>query len=394
MHPELYDATCLDTFLRADDVTFHAAKNSKASGTDAAASMMMSMSINNVNNGGGLGGGYPSHSIMLQPTPPKKDGIKKWFAETKTSIAGDLVRSPDDDLFVEIERYIDGLEKQMKNVQQQASGLVKKGKEIANGLLEFGLAFNVLGQSEADDLGNALSKMGAAADELSAVSMSHSEKEMMQFEEPLKDYLKTIHAVKLALQKRQNKRLTYTTALSEVNAKRANLAKLRATPGAEAKAFGADMSLKRGEAAADAARDEFATVSQRVLREVDRFKREKGDEMRRVVLDYITLQIDYNKKMEEVWAELLPKLEAIQVPGSASDDHANPGVNNNLSGDGARSGIPANVVTGSGFGDGHMNDPQHHHVNNVYQPRMNDPMIGLEGSVQYRDTTDLPISGM
>lgn len=393
MHPELYDASALDTFLRADDVTFHVAKNSKGGSTDAAASMMMSMSIN-VNNGSGY---PPPNPAMMAPTPPKKDGIKKWFAEAKTSITGELVRSPDDDLFVEIDRYVDGLEKQMKNVQQQASGLVKKGKEIANGLFEFGLAFNVLGQSEADDLGHALSKMGTAADELSAVSMAHSEKEMSQFEEPLKDYLKTIYAVKLALQKRNDKRLTYTTALSEVNAKRTNLAKLRATPGAEAKAYGAEMSLKRGEAAADAARDEFATVSQRVLREVDRFKREKGDEMRRVVLDYITLQIEYNRKMEQVWAELLPKLEAIQIPATAgmSTDET------------SQAGIPTNVVTGSaGFRgpDGEVDEvhelsqPQQQYQNNVYQPKANIGQnmlgLGLEGSVQYRDNTDLPISGM
>merc|ERR1712038_1301639 len=83
----------------------------------------------------------PAMSMMQAPPPPKKDGIKKWFAETKTSISGDLVRSPDDDLFAEIESYIDGVEKQMKNVQGQATALVKKGKEIAHGLFEFGIAF-------------------------------------------------------------------------------------------------------------------------------------------------------------------------------------------------------------------------------------------------------------
>ena len=123
--------------------------------------------------------------------------------------------------------------------------MVKKGKDITNGLFEFGLAFNILGQSEADDLGQALSQMGSAVDELSAVSMDHGEKEMTQLEEPLRDYLKTIYAVKAALQKRNDtRRLTLTTCMSEVNTKRANLAKLRAT-----KAYGAEISLKRGEAA-------------------------------------------------------------------------------------------------------------------------------------------------
>jgi len=307
VHPELYDAPSLDTFLRADDVTFHAAKSVKGQAAD---NMMMSMNMSIA---------YPSQNPTLNvPPPPKKDGIKKWFAETKTSIAGDLVRSPDDDLFIEIERYVDRLEKQMKNVSTQASNLVKKGKEISTGLFEFGLAFNILGQSEADELGSALCKMGSTADELSNLTMQEAEREMMDFEDPLKDYLRTIHAVKLALQRRHEKRLTYTTCLSEVNVKRSNLARFRATPGAEARAYGAEMSLKRGEAAADAARDEFATVSQRVLREVDRFKREKGEEMKRVILDYILAQIEYNRRMEQLWANLLPQLEGLGTGGSGA----------------------------------------------------------------------------
>lgn len=419
VHPELYDAQCLDTFLRADDVTFHAAKNAKkGSHNDNAAMMMMSMNMSMTASGNAGAPAYPgSQSIAMHGSvnvpPPKKDGLKKWFAETKASIAGDLVRSPDDDLFVEIERYIDGLEKQMKNVQTQASGLVKKGKEIANGLFEFGLAFNILGQSEADDLGGALTKMGSAADELSAVSMDHAEKEMAQFEEPLRDYLKTIQAVKLALQKRHEKRLTYSTYLSEVNTKRGNLAKLRATPGAEAKAYGAEMSLKRGEANADAARDEFATVSQRVLREVDRFKREKGDEMRRVVLDYINLQIAYNKKMEQVWAELLPKLEEVQTANSGGDANAtgnsaaSPSMGTSperAMGGAAGTGIGSDQnqigITSNAGSDGNASysQPQMQqqfqtdHSSNIYSgSHMNmnhhQNMLGLEGSVQYRDNS-------
>ena len=350
---------------------------------------------------------------------PKKDGIKKWFAEAKTSISGDLVRSPDDDLFVEIDRYIDGLEKQMKNVQSQASGLVKKGKDIANGLFEFGLAFNILGQSEADDLRQALSQMGSAADELSAVSMDHAEKEMAQFEEPLRDYLKTIYAVKAALQKRHDRRLTLTTCMSEVNTKRANLAKLRATPGAEAKAYGAEMSLKRGEAAADAARDEFATVSQRVLQEVDRFKREKGDEMRRVVLDYINLQIAYNQKMEQVWADLLPKLEHVQTSANSShssgagmneNENVPPpnatatsttvssnAVQNGVDGSGSGMMMPTSAppsVPPTGPGQYMPQQQQQQYMQgspdaNVYGGGIehHQNMLGLEGSVQYRDNS-------
>jgi hypothetical protein len=77
------------------------------------------------------------------------------------------------------------------------------------------------------------------------------------------------------------------------------------------------MSLRRAQEATEVAREEFATVSQRVLREVDRFKREKAEDMRRTVLDYINLQVEYSKQMEMVWATLLPKLEGIQLDANS-----------------------------------------------------------------------------
>lgn len=295
VHPELADAKCLETFLRADDVTFSAAKNTKGEVVMA------------------------SSTINLAMGKPKADSsFKRWFAEAKTSISGDLVRSPDDDLFEEIHRYVHGLDTQMKNVSQQASGLVRKGKEIANGLFEFGLAFNLLGQSEADALGDALGKVGETADRLSVLSADHADKEMSQFEDPLQDYIKTIHAVKLALQRRHEKRLTYSTCLATVEAKQASLQKLRMQPGQEAKAYAAEMSLRRAQEGSQVGQEDFAAVSQRVLREVDRFKREKAEEMRRTVLDYINLQVDYNKKMEEIWAGLIPQLERVQLDNNSN----------------------------------------------------------------------------
>ena len=300
VHPELADASCLDTFLRADDPTFHAAKNAKGAVVVTQPGSMMA----------------PPATMTLNPQ--KKDGFKRWFAEAKTSMTGDLVKSPDDDIFDEIHRYVHGLDNQMRNVSHQATALVRKGKEIANGLFEFGLAFNLLGQSEADALGDALSKTGETADRLSVLSAEHAEKEMAQFEEPLQDYIKMIHAVKLALQRRHEKRLTFSTCLAEVESKQTQLSKLRGQIGAEAKAYSVEMSLRRAQEACEAAKEDFATVSQRVLREVDRFKREKAEDMRRTVLDYINLQVEYNKRMEEVWSALIPKLESVQLDSNSN----------------------------------------------------------------------------
>lgn len=80
VHPELQGCASLDAFLQGDDVTFQAAKNSKnTNGLMMHQSGMMGM----------------ANSMMMPPksqsSPTKKEGFKRWFAETKTSISGDLV---------------------------------------------------------------------------------------------------------------------------------------------------------------------------------------------------------------------------------------------------------------------------------------------------------------
>lgn len=304
VHPELMDAKCLNTFLKADDATFHAAKHSK-----------WEQPMYAPEHGG--------HPMMQQPIS-QKQGLGSWLSNAGSNIASkvinapNLVHSPDDDLFFEIEDYISGLETQMKTVSQQATTLVRKGKEMANGLFEFGLAFSLLGQSEEGGLGDSLQKMGEVADQLSVMTADHAEKEGVRFEDPLTDYIRMIQEVKIALQKRQEKRRNYSNAIMDMGSKETQSMKLKGIMGKEEKSYHADMMLEKAKEDAEIAREEFATVSQRVLREVDRFKREKADDMRRTVMDYIDLQIEYNRRMEEIWASLVPQLERVNLdePGN------------------------------------------------------------------------------
>ena len=310
LHPELFEANCLLTFLRADDVSFQHAKNvSKTEDKESAAAT--AGGIESMSGSASLGGGG-----AFNIKPSNSAGIKKWFSEAKTTFSGDLVSSPDDDLFDEIERYIEALAIQMKRVSNQASALVRKSKEIANGLFEFGLAFHQLGQSEGEELGAKLQLMGSTADTLSSMAASQAEAELRRLEEPFRDYLKTIHAVKLALGRRHDKRVSYTALLHEIQTREVNLHRLRMTPGSEAKAYSTEMSLQRYQNAASVAQEEYAECSQRVLREVDRFKREKAEEMKMVVLHFIMLEIEVNRSMEKVWSELVPKLEEGSVPSA------------------------------------------------------------------------------
>ena len=63
----------------------------------------------------------------------------------------------------------------------------------------------------------------------------------------------------------------------------------------------------------DAAKTDFEAVQQRVMGEIGRFKEEKLADFKTIVLDYVQLQIEYNQKVEEMWKELMPTLNAIDA---------------------------------------------------------------------------------
>ena len=58
--------------------------------------------------------------------------------------------------------------------------------------------------------------MGQAADTLSVLSAEHAERESTKFEYPLIDYIRLISSVKSALAKRQEKRITYSTCVNDL----------------------------------------------------------------------------------------------------------------------------------------------------------------------------------
>lgn len=92
VHPELQDAKCLNTFLRADDATFHAAKHSNWEQPSVAASNY------NQNPGGhpGAGGGYPNMNAPMMNAAPKQ-GLSSWLTSVtsaSSNIASKVISSP------------------------------------------------------------------------------------------------------------------------------------------------------------------------------------------------------------------------------------------------------------------------------------------------------------
>ncbi|KAL7526754.1 hypothetical protein ACHAXR_001636, partial [Thalassiosira sp. AJA248-18] len=329
---ELKDTECLLVFLGGGDAEFKKAKKDGSFGTggktnaDIAATQTLS---DDYDDGVERRDDNNDHTLMdkgKEILSHKKGGIKKWIKEKKTTMQGSMVRSPDDAIFEQVTHFILALEAGLKRVESQASAMVKRDKDVSACLLEFGLGCDSLahiddevnGTGEGDEasysgIGQTFRLIGKTADAISAISSEHYERELSCFAEPLRDHLKMVHAVKVALHKRNNRRITYSTCLNAVDSKKTSLNKYRITPGQEGKAFGVESSLSRAESAVLVAKANYEEVSARVLREVDRFKKENAVAMYETMAEFVRAQKDHYEKMNEAWGALLPQVEGVDA---------------------------------------------------------------------------------
>jgi len=348
-NPELKDTECLLVFLGGGDDEFKKAKkgsfvSSKANEAAAAAAVdepsYQPFDAENApgahyNNGASHYNSHQDYHKLMEKVEgelsTKKAGIKKWIKERKTSMQGTMVRSPDDAIFDEITNYISALEMGLKRIHTQTTSMIKRDKDVSTCMLEFGLGCDALCHvddeingviNEGDDtaastgIGQTFRKMGKTADEISKLSYEYYEKELSCFREPLRDHLKMIDAVKIALQKRTNRRVTYSTCINAVESKKASVHKYKITPGKEGKSLDAAASLSRAEATVIIAKQNYEECSQRVLREVDRFRRENASSMYHTMFEFAKVQQEHHDKMNNAWGALVPRLEQLNVSES------------------------------------------------------------------------------
>lgn len=285
-HNEIGNSEFFVTFLQADEAAMLKAKGDAKAAKPALASKAMAwfdVTVNNIANG--------------------KAEIEKSAADTKIE---------------EISQYILALEKQMVSVTKHSEGLVKRSRELSSAMFEFGQSITWLGQSEGDVIGTALTQMGSSVDSLSVAASSHAEQEAIKLLEPLEEYARMLTSIKYAMQQRTDKKSAYVNAMGDLEAKQNAYKKLLGVPGKESQAAQKEAAVQAAQEATDAAKLEFEKVSERLLAEFETFKTQKASDMKEILLNFVTLQIEFNKKSEEAWRDLLPKMQAIAISEPSS----------------------------------------------------------------------------
>ncbi|CAA0821490.1 Sorting nexin 1 [Striga hermonthica] len=213
--------------------------------------------------------------------------------------------SPDSE---KLKNYIFQLEDHLAEAQKHAYRLVKRHRELGQSLSDFGKAVKLLGNCEGNALGKAFSDLGAKSEILSIKLQKEAHHLLMNFEEPLKDYVRAVQSIKATIGERANAFRHHHELAEAVKFKEIDMNKLRLTRSeklAEAEHEYEELKADGAEAAR-----RFDKIVKLMNEEIIRFQEQKTLDMGLAIHEFAKGQARLANSIAEAWRSLLPKIEA------------------------------------------------------------------------------------
>ncbi|KAK1427144.1 hypothetical protein QVD17_15827 [Tagetes erecta] len=211
--------------------------------------------------------------------------------------------------YEKLKRYIYELEDHVAEAQKHAYRLVKRHRELSQCLADFGKAIKLLGACEGDTLGTAFSEIGAKSEMLSYKLQREAHHLLMNFEEPLKDYVHAVQSIKGTIAERANAfrqqcELAETIKLKEIDLK--NLKLFRSE-----KILEAELELEELKADGQEATRRFENIVRLMNEEIVRFQDQKTEDMGLAFHEFAKGQAHLATAIADAWRSLIPKLDSL-----------------------------------------------------------------------------------
>ncbi|OAY40838.1 sorting nexin 1 [Manihot esculenta] len=210
--------------------------------------------------------------------------------------------------YEKLKNYIFELENHLSEAQKHAYRLVKRHRELGQSLSDFGKAVKLLGACEGDALGKAFSDLGAKSESLCVRLQKEAHQLLMNFEEPLKDYVRSVQSIKATIAERANAFRHQCELAETIKLKEINLDKLMLTR--SEKVGEAELEYKELKAESEEATRRFENIVRVMNEEIVRFQDQKTLDMGIAFHEFAKGQARLANNIADAWRSLLPKLEA------------------------------------------------------------------------------------
>ncbi|KAI5065247.1 hypothetical protein GOP47_0019942 [Adiantum capillus-veneris] len=217
--------------------------------------------------------------------------------------------------YEKLKHYIFELEDHLAEAQKQSFRLAKRHKELGQALVDFGKAMKELGSCENANLQKAFSELGSQSEFLSYKLQQQGQDLMMNFEEPLKEYVRTVQSIKTVMADRaqafrQQRELSEAAKLKEIN-----LEKLRFIR--PDKVMEAEADYKETKLQSEEARKRFEKIIKVMQQEIIRFQEQRTRDLSAVFYEFARTQGQLASDTADAWRALLPKLETCYPQSTA-----------------------------------------------------------------------------
>ncbi|KAF2307653.1 hypothetical protein GH714_030603 [Hevea brasiliensis] len=210
--------------------------------------------------------------------------------------------------YEKLKNYIFELENHLSEAQKHAYRLVKRHRELGQSLSDFGKAVKLLGACEGDALGKAFSDLGAKSETLSVRLQKEAHQLLMNFEEPLKDYVRAVQSIKATIAERANAFRHQCELAETIKLKEINLDKLMLTR--SDKVGEAELEYRELKLESEEATRRFENIVRVMNEEMVRFQDQKTLDMGIAFHEFAKGQARLANNIADAWRSLLPKLEA------------------------------------------------------------------------------------
>ncbi|KAF5940569.1 hypothetical protein HYC85_021736 [Camellia sinensis] len=210
--------------------------------------------------------------------------------------------------YEKLKHYIFELEDHLAEAQKHACRLVKRHRELGQYLSDFGKAVKLLGACEGNALGKVFSELGAKSEVLSIKLQKEAYHLLMNFEEPLKDYVLAVQSIKATVAERANAFSQQYELAETIKLKEIDLNKFRLTRSEKLAEAEREYEVMREDS--EEATRRFETIVRLMNEEFVCFQEQKTLDMGVAFHEFAKGQARLATGIADAWRSLLLKLEA------------------------------------------------------------------------------------
>ncbi|KAI8363814.1 Vps5 C terminal like-domain-containing protein [Choanephora cucurbitarum] len=218
-----------------------------------------------------------------------------------------------DEWFESKKNQLDGLESQLRSLLKSVEGVVKQRKELGMATSEFGESMFPLASAELNrNLSTHLMVLGEIQKQMKELHEQQAQYDIITLENTIDEYIRIIGSIRITFNARVKAYQTYQQADSELQKKLAFFEKLKAQQKNKTEKLNVhQQEINEMKDKVEELQQEFQHVSKLIKNELDRFDKEKVEDFRDSVEQFLRSMIEHQKQIIALWETYFEQTEGL-----------------------------------------------------------------------------------